>query len=70
MRGFNLDGSEYVTEDVPYVMYFYSDFAIHGAYWRSSFGYSGSHGCVNTPVGDAAWLYDWAPYGTRVEVHD
>lgn len=70
MRGFNVDGSEYVTEDVPYVMYFYADFAIHGAYWRSSFGYSGSHGCVNTPVGDAAWLYSWAPYGTPVQVHD
>jgi len=70
MRGFNTDGSEYLTEDVPYVMYFYSDFAIHGAYWRSSFGYSGSHGCINAPVGDAAWLYSWADYGTPVEVHD
>jgi lipoprotein-anchoring transpeptidase ErfK/SrfK len=70
MRGSNLDGSEYVTEDVPWVMYFYADFALHGAYWRSSFGYSGSHGCVNMPVGDAAWLFNWADYGTRVEVHD
>ena len=69
MRGRNVDGSEYITEDVPYVMYFYADFALHGAYWRSSFGYSGSHGCVNMPVGDAAWLYEWAPVGTRVEVH-
>lgn len=69
MRGFNIDGSEYVTEDVPYVMYFYADFAIHGAYWRSSFGYSGSHGCVNMSVSEAAWLYSWAPYGTRVVVH-
>jgi hypothetical protein len=69
MRGRNTDGSEYVTEDVPYVMYFYADFALHGAYWRSSFGYSGSHGCVNMPVGDAAWLYNWAGYGTRVVVH-
>jgi hypothetical protein len=70
MRGRNVDGSEYVTEDVPWVMYFYADFAIHGAYWRSTFGYSGSHGCVNLPVGSAAWLYDWTPYGTRVVVHD
>ena len=69
MSGYNVDGSRYETEDVPWVMYFYADFAIHGAYWRSSFGYSGSHGCVNTPVGDAAWLYSWAPYGTRVVVH-
>jgi hypothetical protein len=70
MRGFNTDGSEYVTEDVPWVMYFYSDFALHGAYWRSGFGYSGSHGCVNMPVGDAAALYAWAYEGMRVEVHD
>jgi hypothetical protein len=70
MRGRNVDGSEYLTEDVPWVMYFYADFAIHGAYWRSSFGYSGSHGCVNLPVADSAWLYQWADYGTRVEVHD
>lgn len=69
MSGYNVDGSRYETEDVPWVMYFYADYAIHGAYWRSSFGYSGSHGCVNTPVGDAAWLYSWAPYGTRVSVH-
>lgn len=69
MSGYNVDGSRYETEDVPYVMYFYADFAIHGAYWRSSFGYSGSHGCVNMSVGEAAWLYSWAPYGTRVVVH-
>jgi lipoprotein-anchoring transpeptidase ErfK/SrfK len=50
-------------------MYFFADFAIHGAYWRSSFGYSASHGCVNVPVADSAWLYAWAPIGTRVEVH-
>lgn len=70
MRGFNTDGSEYVTEDVPWVMYFYSDFALHGAYWRSGFGYSGSHGCVNMPVSDAAALYAWAYEGMRVEVHN
>ncbi len=69
MRGTNLDGSEYVTEDVPYVMYFYADYALHGAYWRSSFGYSGSHGCVNMDVGSAAWLFGWASEGTLVEVH-
>lgn len=69
MRGLKPDGTEYVQEDVPTVMYFFEDYAIHGAYWRSSFGYSASQGCVNVPVGDAAWLYEWAPVGTRVEVH-
>jgi hypothetical protein len=69
MTGPNVDGSEFTQEDVPWVMYFYADFAIHGAYWRYSFGYAGSHGCVNLPVPDAAWMYNWAPVGTRVEVH-
>jgi hypothetical protein len=69
MRGARPDGSEYITEDVPWVMYFYADYAIHGAYWRSSFGYSASQGCVNVPVSTAAWLYGWAGYGTRVVVH-
>lgn len=70
MRGVNADGSEYVTEDVPWVMYFYADFALHGAYWRSTFGYSASHGCINMPVSAAAALYAWAYEGMRVEVHD
>ena len=69
MRGLKPDGTEYLQEDVPWVMYFYADYAVHGAYWRSSFGYSASQGCVNVPVSDAAWMYAWAPIGTRVEVH-
>ncbi|HYI15914.1 MAG TPA: L,D-transpeptidase, partial [Thermomicrobiales bacterium] len=41
MEGPNTDGTTFIQEDVPWVMYFYADFAIHGAYWRYSFGYSG-----------------------------
>ncbi len=59
----------YYTKDVPWVQYFHGGYAIHGAPWRSSFGYSGSHGCVNMRVSDAKWLYNWAGIGTRVEVH-
>lgn len=59
----------YLTEDVPWVQYFHHGYGFHGAPWRSSFGYSGSHGCINLPVSDAKWLYDWASMGTRVEVH-
>ncbi len=69
MAGAGPDGIEYEQPDVPDVMYFFQDWAIHGAYWRSSFGYSGSHGCVNVPVQQAAWLYSWASVGTRVVVH-
>ncbi|MEE1649188.1 L,D-transpeptidase family protein [Brachybacterium sp. J144] len=59
----------YYTEDVPWVQYFHNGYGFHGAPWRSSFGYSGSHGCINMPPHEAKWLYDWASIGTRVEVH-
>ena len=69
MRGQNADGSDYVTEDVPWVSYFHSGYAFHGAPWRSSFGYSGSHGCLNMPVDEAQWMYTWADNGTTVVSH-
>lgn len=69
MEGDNADGTRYRTEDVPWVSYFYSGYAFHGAPWRSSFGYSGSHGCVNMPVGEARWIYNWAEIGTTVVSH-
>lgn len=59
----------YFTADVPWVMYFNGGEGFHGAPWRDSFGYEGSHGCVNMTVSDAKWLWDFAPMGTRVEVH-
>jgi lipoprotein-anchoring transpeptidase ErfK/SrfK len=60
----------YDLPDVPWVMYFtdYGD-ALHGTYWHSNFGTPMSHGCVNLPTDVAAFLYDWAPVGTRVEIH-
>lgn len=63
------DPRYYYTKDVPWVQYFHGGYAFHGAPWRSSFGYSGSHGCINMRPSDAKWLYDWASKGTRVEVH-
>ncbi len=72
MRGDNLDGTKYETPDVPWILYFHGGYALHGAYWRSSFGYggsAGSHGCVNMPVSEAKWFYDWASVGTPVVSH-
>ena len=69
MRGENADGTNYEAPDVPWVTYFYRGYALHGAPWRSSFGYSGSHGCVNLPVSVAKQVYDFAPLGTPVVVH-
>lgn len=59
----------YYNPDVPWVQYFHRGFGFHGAPWRDSYGYSGSHGCINMPVNEAKWLYNWADMGTRVEVH-
>ncbi|HKG24337.1 MAG TPA: L,D-transpeptidase [Thermomicrobiales bacterium] len=57
--------------DVPWVMYFTDNGdAFHGAYWHNDFGKPRSHGCVNLPVPFAQWLYDWAPLGTRVWIHE
>lgn len=49
----------YYLEDVPWTMYFYKSFALHGAYWHNRFGLPHSHGCVNLPPRDAQWLFEW-----------
>lgn len=69
MRGLNTDGSKYEVPNVPWSSFFYAGYALHGAPWRSSFGYSDSHGCVNLPVPVAKWVYGWAPVGTTVVSH-
>lgn len=67
----NNDPSDfYYLEDVPWTMYFDGPRALHGAYWRTRFGYPQSHGCVNLSVGDAHWLFNWAHVGDWVYVHD
>jgi lipoprotein-anchoring transpeptidase ErfK/SrfK len=53
------DGT-YRIEDVPWVMYFEKSFALHGAFWHSSFGRERSHGCVNLTPHDARHLFAWA----------
>ena len=60
----------YYLDNVPWTMYFDKARALHGAYWRTRFGYPQSHGCVNLSVGDAHWLYNWANEGDWVYVHD
>lgn len=62
-------GPGYNLPDVPYVMYFYKGYGIHGTYWHSNFGYPMSHGCVNMETSEAGWLYNWAFVGIPVNVH-
>lgn len=55
----------YDLPNVPYVMYFYHDFGLHGAYWHNNFGHTMSHGCVNMRSVDAKTLFDWADAPTK-----
>ncbi len=65
----NMSGPGYFLPDVPYVMYFYGSYGIHGTYWHNNFGTPMSHGCVNLSIPDAGWLFGWASVGTLVNVH-
>jgi hypothetical protein len=68
---FAADKSDYYYLDqVPWTMYYDQARALHGAYWRTMYGYPQSHGCVNMSIGDARWLYDWADVGDWVYVWD
>jgi len=60
----------YYLDNVPWTMYFDGARALHGAYWRTRFGYAQSHGCVNLSVGDSHWLFNWATEGDWVYIHD
>lgn len=68
---FEADRSDYYyLENVPSTLYYDEARAIHGAYWRTMFGYPQSHGCVNLSIGDASIVYDWAEVGDWVYVWD
>ena len=61
-------GPGYYLPNVPYTMYFYGSYGLHGTYWHKNFGHPMSHGCVNLPTEEARWFYEWAPVGTLVTV--
>jgi lipoprotein-anchoring transpeptidase ErfK/SrfK len=62
-------GANYDVPNVPYVMFYEGNYAIHGAYWHRRFGTPVSHGCVNVAVNHARWLFDWASVGTPVVIN-
>ncbi|RJR24334.1 L,D-transpeptidase [Candidatus Microgenomates bacterium] len=79
------DNTYYYLPNVPYTMYFYKGFGLHGTYWHDNFGEPMSHGCVNLPTLVAEKLFYWTTpvlptgkksvfaesnSGTRVVVHD
>jgi LysM repeat protein len=69
LRSTRMRGPGYDLPGVPYTMYFYKGYAIHGTYWHNNFGHPMSHGCVNMRTADAGWLFNWASVGTPVVTH-
>ena len=68
-RSAAMSGPGYYLPNVPYIMYFYKGYGLHGTYWHNNFGTPMSHGCVNLRTDEAAWLYSWSSVGTLVNVH-
>lgn len=62
-------GTFYDLPNVPYTMYYYRGYGIHGAYWHNNFGQPMSHGCINMKPEEAGVVFTWASVGTRVVVH-
>lgn len=62
-------GTYYDLPNVPYVVYFYQGYSLHGTYWHNNFGHPMSHGCVNLPTPDAAQLYSWIDYSTPITIY-
>jgi lipoprotein-anchoring transpeptidase ErfK/SrfK len=60
MDGDVVSDGPYSIEDVPWIMYFEASYALHGAFWHSSFGRTRSHGCVNLSPADARAIFFWS----------
>jgi lipoprotein-anchoring transpeptidase ErfK/SrfK len=69
LRYTDMAGPGYYLPDVPYTMYFYKGYGVHGTYWHNNFGTPMSHGCVNLSIPDSEWLFNFASVGTLVNVH-
>lgn len=59
MSGGGKNSGYYYLEDVPWHMYFFQSYSMHGTYWHDNFGIPHSHGCINLAPKDAKWLFGW-----------
>ena len=62
-------GEDYDVPNVPFTMYYYGGYAIHGAYWHNNFGTPMSHGCTNMRPKDAQFVYNFTSIGTPIVIH-
>lgn len=71
--GAGTNGSGYWDYEVPniqWIMYFNGSQAFHGVYWHNNFGTKQSHGCVGMSNARAKQIYEWAPNGADVWIHN
>ncbi len=66
----DMEGPGYYLKDVPFVMYFYQGYGLHGVWWHANWGHQMSHGCINQPNDMAEWLFGFAEVGTLVNIHE
>jgi lipoprotein-anchoring transpeptidase ErfK/SrfK len=64
-----MSGPGYYLPGVPWTMYFYRGYGIHGTYWHNNFGQTMSHGCVNMRTSEAGFVFARVFTGTRVVIH-
>jgi lipoprotein-anchoring transpeptidase ErfK/SrfK len=68
-RSTTMAGPGYYLTGVPFTMYFYKGYSLHGTYWHDNFGTPMSHGCINMRTPEAEWVFNFASIGTLVNVH-
>lgn len=61
---------DYEVPNIQWIMYFNGSQAFHGVYWHNNFGSKQSHGCVGMPNSRAKQIYEWAPNGVDVWIHN
>jgi lipoprotein-anchoring transpeptidase ErfK/SrfK len=73
MRGQDPVDGIYDVEEVPWTLFYWEGYALHGAYWHNDFGKPRSHGCTNLAPADARWLFHWVsprvPAGWHAVTH-
>ena len=67
---YTMIGADYYTENIPWVIFYHGEFAIHSADWHNDFGTPVSHGCINMTVDDAKWIYDNMEKWDYVHIHE
>jgi hypothetical protein len=67
MIGTNPNGTKYDDPGVKYVAYFNGGDAVH-QFYRYSYGWPQSNGCVELPSTTAANVWNYDPIGTLVSV--